>query len=420
MNTGSLVKLEQSLAKKLKLEIFVSTEFGEVRVIVKPDGSPWFVLKDVCDALGIANISDAAARLDADERQITNINTLGLTEGIRGNPNVGIINESGLYSLIIRSDKPEAKKFRRWVTHEVLPSIRKHGNYSIEDVEWMALRKLTIYNYKLLACEIDKWSTEDGLDLNARKRRHAEEFDMLNEITFNMRARDWKKANPDLKGNQRDNAPMGNLDVIAGLQFSNAMLIMNRRHIDERRKMLTQVAENAKSIHLHGSPPMFDSPVIDITAKHVKEISDMTMDEINQMYIDSKMHTDDFGLTFNLLRNQLVNSFGLSSIQISLGYKTQQHIWDAIIRLRTSDVLVDIDSSFHLDSGGLSTDGLDVTKYFSDIRELRKSQTDGKRSYIILAHKDLLDYDTPVVSVDGKELMVFKEFIDKISHEGLI
>lgn len=101
--------------------------YGEspVRTVMR-DGEPWWVLKDVCGILEIENSRNVAARLDGDEK-----NTVYLADGIRGNPNMTIINESGLYKVILRSDKPEAKKFTRWVTHEVLPAIRKTGSYSV-------------------------------------------------------------------------------------------------------------------------------------------------------------------------------------------------------------------------------------------------------------------------------------------------
>lgn len=94
-----------------------------VRTVVI-DGEPWFVGKDVTDVLGIVNAPDAFRRLDDDER-----NTVALADGKRGNPNRTIVNEPGLYSLILRSDKPEAKTFKRWVTHEVLPQIRRTGQF---------------------------------------------------------------------------------------------------------------------------------------------------------------------------------------------------------------------------------------------------------------------------------------------------
>ena len=100
-------------------------EGNEVRTVMK-DGEPWWVLADVCQVLGIQNNRNAARRLDDDEK-----NTVHLADGIRGNPNMTIINESGLYKVILRSDKPGAKKFTRWVTQEVLPTLRKTGTYSM-------------------------------------------------------------------------------------------------------------------------------------------------------------------------------------------------------------------------------------------------------------------------------------------------
>lgn len=91
--------------------------------IIDLDGETWFLAKDVCDVLEVGNPSQALTRLDEDER-----NTLILNDGI-GNPTKSVINESGLYSLVLSSRKPEAKAFKRWVTSEVLPAIRKHGGY---------------------------------------------------------------------------------------------------------------------------------------------------------------------------------------------------------------------------------------------------------------------------------------------------
>lgn len=96
---------------------------NEIRTVTR-NGEPWFVLKDVCMALGLAKPSNVATRLDDDERGACLMGTPS------GDQNMVIINESGLYSVILRSDKPEAKPFRKWVTSEVLPSIRKTGAYS--------------------------------------------------------------------------------------------------------------------------------------------------------------------------------------------------------------------------------------------------------------------------------------------------
>jgi anti-repressor protein len=98
----------------------------DVRTIQR-DGEPWFVLRDVCNVLGLGTPARVAERLDADEKGVSLIHTLG------GDQEMTIINESGLYNVILRSDKPEAKPFRKWVTAEVLPTIRKHGAYMTTD-----------------------------------------------------------------------------------------------------------------------------------------------------------------------------------------------------------------------------------------------------------------------------------------------
>ena len=95
-----------------------------LRTLTDENGEPWFVAKDVCDILKISNNRDAISQLDDDEKD-----TVGISDGIPGNPNKTIISEPGLYKLIMRSRKPEAKEFQRWVTHEVLPTIRKTGGY---------------------------------------------------------------------------------------------------------------------------------------------------------------------------------------------------------------------------------------------------------------------------------------------------
>lgn len=92
--------------------------------ITDQNGDPWFIAKDVCEILGLTNPASTLALLDDDEK-----NTIHIMDGTPGNPNKTIISESGLYSLILKSRKPEAKRFKKWVTSEVLPSIRKHGGY---------------------------------------------------------------------------------------------------------------------------------------------------------------------------------------------------------------------------------------------------------------------------------------------------
>lgn len=107
-----------------EIQTFTSDEFGTIRTTVDESGEPWFVAKDVCDALGIR--SDTVRKIvDADDVSEANPNTIG----VAGGRNPLIVSEAGFYSLVMKSRKPEAKAFQRWVTHEVLPSIRKQGGY---------------------------------------------------------------------------------------------------------------------------------------------------------------------------------------------------------------------------------------------------------------------------------------------------
>lgn len=102
-----------------ELQIFNNSEFGQIRTITK-DNEHWFCLADVCKALELTNSRIVAERLEEDERRKLDLPRQGET---------WFITESGLYAVILRSDKPNAKKFRKWVTSEVLPSIRKNGGY---------------------------------------------------------------------------------------------------------------------------------------------------------------------------------------------------------------------------------------------------------------------------------------------------
>lgn len=109
------------------VEIFKNEQFGEIRTMII-ENEPWFVAVDVCRALEIKNNRDAMERLDSDEKS-----AVGLTDtssnGVEQKREFTIVNEPGLYSLVLGSRKPEAKEFKRWITHEVIPNIREHGVY---------------------------------------------------------------------------------------------------------------------------------------------------------------------------------------------------------------------------------------------------------------------------------------------------
>lgn len=139
------------------IQIFSNEQFGQVRVITK-DGEPWFVGKDIAEVLGYSNSRDALiTHVDEEDR-----NTVAISDGKRGNPNQTIINESGLYSLILGSKLPSAKKFKKWVTSDVLPSIRKHGMYATDEL---------INNPDLLIAAATKIKEERQARLEAEKQR---------------------------------------------------------------------------------------------------------------------------------------------------------------------------------------------------------------------------------------------------------
>lgn len=116
--------MEIQVSNEIVPQVFESKEFGSIRAMRSADGESWFVAKDVCDALELSNVTVALQRLDDDERSKFNL-------GRQGDTNV--VNEAGLYTLILGSKKKEAHAFKRWVTHEVLPALRRDGAYVASD-----------------------------------------------------------------------------------------------------------------------------------------------------------------------------------------------------------------------------------------------------------------------------------------------
>lgn len=112
------------LAMQYTMQVFEYKEDDTEFRVLDRNGEPWFVLSEVCKKLGIVNVSDAANRVDDDEKD-----SIAITDASGRSKSTIIINESGLYTLVLRSSKPEAKRFKKWVTSEVLPAIRKTGTY---------------------------------------------------------------------------------------------------------------------------------------------------------------------------------------------------------------------------------------------------------------------------------------------------
>jgi anti-repressor protein len=140
----------------------------QVRTVIQ-DGQPWFVAKDVCDVLEIGDVSKAVGRLDEDEKGTNSIPTLG------GEQEMLVINESGLYSFILTSRKPEAKQFKRWITHEVIPSIRNTGQYSIQSETEFQLPQTFADALRLYANQVE---ANEQLELqNKMLTPKAESFD---------------------------------------------------------------------------------------------------------------------------------------------------------------------------------------------------------------------------------------------------
>ena len=171
---------------KQQLTVVENEQFGEIRTVMI-ENEPWFVAADVCRVLEIKNPSDTLSRLDEDERT-----TLVLTDGTSpkgGNPNVNIINEPGLYTLVLGSRKPEAKAFKRWIMHEVIPSIRKTGAYALT----LSPAELLVQQAKLLL--------EQQKRLNAveeDQKQLAESQRLLNEDQRQI-AEDQRQIEEDLK-----------------------------------------------------------------------------------------------------------------------------------------------------------------------------------------------------------------------------
>ena len=105
------------------IRTFTNGNLGNIRILIDND-EIWFIAVDICKCLEIGNSSQAISKLDTDEKKSLYVKNSGA-----GNPNKVFVNEAGLYNLILSSRKPEAKEFKRWITHEVIPSIRKHGTY---------------------------------------------------------------------------------------------------------------------------------------------------------------------------------------------------------------------------------------------------------------------------------------------------
>lgn len=134
-----------------EIKLFEKKEFGAVRIVIR-NGNPWFVAKNVCECLELGNVTEALRGLDDDDDEKVQLETNIINPEVGGRGTL-LISEAGLYSLILRSRKPEAKAFKRWVTHDILPSIRKTGAYATNNA-------LTMPNFSNPAEAARAWADE--------------------------------------------------------------------------------------------------------------------------------------------------------------------------------------------------------------------------------------------------------------------
>ena len=161
---------------------------NSVRVINR-GGMPWFVAKDLCLVLDIRNVSDALSRLDDDEKGIASTDTLG------GKQDMTIVSESGMYALVLSSRKPEAKPFRKWVTSEVLPSIRKTGSYSYRGKTpgWIEVRQESKDVHRTLTDAIQDYiARHPELSANKQKFMYSNVADAVNRGLFGLPSKQLK------------------------------------------------------------------------------------------------------------------------------------------------------------------------------------------------------------------------------------
>lgn len=163
------------MSNEIVPQVFDSPEFGRIRVVRDEGGEPWFVAKDVTDILGLDRPSQSTRYLDEDERGVCLVDTPS------GDQQMVMISEAGLYSLVLRSRKPEAKAFRRWVTHEVLPSIRRHGAYMTPEMAERMLNDPDVMIMTLEALKAERAKVAALVEDNARMLPKATAWDAMVE-----------------------------------------------------------------------------------------------------------------------------------------------------------------------------------------------------------------------------------------------
>lgn len=201
-----------------ELKLFESPEFGSVRAVEK-DSEPWFVAADVCRALELGNNRQALTRLEDDEKGVILMDTPG------GKQEMSIVNEPGLYTLVLGSRKPEAKAFKRWITHEVIPSIRKTGGYTAASKEIQAIFMLdsrTVQHEQRISALEGSMVIDYGQQRTLASQVNAVVIEALGGVDSpayhnkNIRGRAYSECNHDIQKwflvNSRNNIPRKRFD----------------------------------------------------------------------------------------------------------------------------------------------------------------------------------------------------------------
>lgn len=167
-------------------QIFNNPSFGEIRTTVSESGEPMFCLADVCKAVGLTNASSVKSRLDSEDVQVFDLHALNLTEGGVGNTKANFVTESGFYDVLLYSDAPQVKPFRKWITSEVLPTIRKYGGYMVakenETAEELMARALVVARETLRRKEQRLLEAEAKIEADAPKVLFAEAVETSDSV----------------------------------------------------------------------------------------------------------------------------------------------------------------------------------------------------------------------------------------------
>lgn len=231
-----------------------------LRTLIDENGEPWFVAKDVCDVLELSNVGQALARLDNDEKS-----SITLNDGTPGNPNRAIVSESGLYALVLASRKPEAHEFKRWVTHEVLPQIRKTGGYiptSEADDDMTILAKAVMIGQRTMEAQKQKIAAQqsriDELQPNASA------WDNFVDIPDALSVRDSAKLLSNL------GRPVGQTELFEWLDRHDWIFRENKHWSARQSRInaghLMMVPSKSHGTHKDGTPFAFP-PTVKVTRK---------------------------------------------------------------------------------------------------------------------------------------------------------